>query len=165
MCSECGTGHVCIRCMGEEICRRLDTHIAQTMRLSDLLERQTGYDNLPLFQMWSSPIINFDYQPPFFEIGAILQDIIVSTDATACNVGIYVYHPTLIGGKQQIAQFQGSGTFPPITGKITMPAKGYIGIRFAALSGGTFASLMASYSRSEQTGIEWMRSQRAGRQG
>ena len=157
--------------MGEEICTRLDVYISQSNRICDLLERQTGYDNLPLFATFpysnQTLTTNIDYQLPAFEMGAIIQSIIVSTDASAVNLGVFIYHQSIvtIGNRQQIAQFQGTGTFPPIPGKITMPAKGLIGVRFTALTGGTFVSLMASYSRSEQTGIEWMRSQRAGRIG
>lgn len=165
MCTECGTGNICYLCMGKEICARMETLIAQEMRISDLLERQQGYDNLPLFLLQASPVAATDYKAQFFEMAALIQNIVVATDATAVNLGIFIYHPTLIGGKQQIAAYQGTGTFPPITGKITVPAKGSIGVNFTALTGGTFVSLMASYSRSEQTGIEFMRSQRAGRQG
>ena len=165
MCDKCDS--ICPLCEGKEICRRIDAMIAQNNRICDLLERQTGYDNIPLFGIFTSPIVNTDYQLPFFESGCIIQDIIVSTDATAVNLGVYIYHRSIVtqGNRQQIAAYQGTGTFPPVSGKITMPALGLIGVRFGALTGGTFVSLMASYSRSEQTGIEFMRSQRAGRIG
>lgn len=165
MCEFCH-GAVCDKCYPLEHARRLDVLIAQQQRLLDLLEREAGYDNPPLSLIVSSPVVNTDYPLPAFEMGAILQNIMISTDATACSLSVILNHRSIPPtGRYELMRYQGSGTFPPLNGKITLPANSTIIARFNALSGGTFLAVSASYSRSEQTGIEWFRSQRLGRVG
>jgi hypothetical protein len=167
MCEKCGPGHICAWCMGTEICSRQDVIIAQNQRICDLLERSTGYDNLPLTLRQLAPVINVDYKLPLFESGAEMTWGIFATDCTGVDVQIYMYHPTIVasGNRYPLCEFQGTGTFLVPSGNVTIPANGIIGFRFNALAGGTFAALSVSYNRSEQTGIEWARSQRAGRIG
>lgn len=171
---------ICEECSRVENYTQNSVIIAQLQRLLDLMEREAGYDNIPLFSLFPSqggnPIaINTDYLLPKFEMGALAQNIIISTDATAVVLDLWLYHESIppsaltvnspLPNRTLLQRYAGTGTFPPLGGKITIPARGVIGCRFNALSGGTFLSISLSYSRSEQTSIEWFRSQRAGRIG
>lgn len=145
--------------------------IAQQQRSLDLLERIAGYDNMPLFIQYpqaggAALATATDYQLPPFEMAANMFAFQVSTDATAIQIAVFIYHESITtgNGRQQIGTLQGSAqtlALPPA--KYFIPSRGKVGVRFIALTGGTYLSLMASYARSEQTTIEWFRSQRAGR--
>lgn len=166
-CEKCGEHSVCAWCMGSELCTRIDVMIAQNQRITDLLERQTGYENIPLSFRQTTPLVNTDYKSPVFEMGAIMTWGILATDATAADIQVYIYHPSIVtsGNKTPIAEFQGTGYFVLPPGNVTIPANAQLGFRFNVLTGGTYASMSIAYNRSEQTGIEWARSQRAGRIG
>ena len=164
-------GVLCEKCWFGTQLDMMQVLIAQQQRSLDLLERSNGYDNEPLFIQYPSPggaalAINTDYQLPLFEMAANIGSLMVATDATAFQIGVFIYHAsiTLPNQRMPIGTLQGSAqtlSLPP--GKYFVPAKGLLGVRFVALTGGTYVSLMASVARSEQTSIEWFRGQRAGR--
>jgi hypothetical protein len=170
---------ICDMCARSELYNQNNVIIAQLQRLLDLMEREAGYDNIPLFLIFPSLgaaalTTNFDYLLPQFEMPALLQNLVVSTDATSVSLDICLYHESIVPSpltvnttrpnRTILMRYAGTGTMPPINGKITIPARGFVGARFNALTGGSFLAISASYSRSEQTTIEWFRGQRAGRQ-
>jgi hypothetical protein len=164
-------GVICEKCWHNHNYNQMSVLIAQEQRALDLLERIAGYDNEPLFIQFpqaggAALATATDYQLPPFEMAANMFGLQVSTDATAVQIGAFIYHEsiTLPNGRMQIGTFQGSAqTFALPPAKYFIPARGKVGVRFIALTGGTYISMMASYARSEQTTIEWFRGQRAGR--
>lgn len=164
-------GVICEKCWFNDHLTMMQVLIAQHQRSLDLLERSTGYDNEPMFIQFpptggAALATGTDYQLPIFEMAANTTGLLVSTDATAFQIACFLYHAsiTLPGNRMQIGTLQGSAqslALPP--GKYFVPARGTLGIRFIALTGGTYVSLMTTTQRSEQTSIEWFRGQRAGR--